>query len=235
MGGHRTGGAAGVDGHRRRRASRLDRADTSAQGPALGRGTQHQRHHRARGGRPQAARDAGRRRHLGQAQGERLDGHGRARQRFRARCRGGREARLQAGRLLRHLRAPALRARGRQGRCGQRAPLARRHGQAYRGGVLHPARRRPRDQPGRQAAVRGARAVRPQRHRPRPPGQARPGRGPRGGDSPHDPGPLAPHQEQPRAHRRAGRRQDRHRGGPRPASRATCRPPSATRTSSSST
>ena len=39
-----------------------------------------------------------------------------------------------------------------------------------------------------------------------------------------DPGALAPHQEQPGADRRAGRRQDRHRGGPGPAhrARATC-------------
>ncbi len=60
-------------------------------------------------------------------------------------------------------------------------------------------------------------------HRPRragPPGQSRPRDRPRPGDSPRDPGALAPHQEQPRADRRAGRRQDGDRRGARAADRA---------------
>jgi PAS domain S-box-containing protein len=44
--------------------------------------------------------------------------------------------------------------------------------------------------------------------------EARSGHRPRRGDSPDHPGALAPHEEQPRAHRRAGRRQDRRRRGP---------------------
>ena len=50
-------------------------------------------------------------------------------------------------------------------------------------------------------------------------GQARPGDRARRGDPPRDSGALAAHQEQSRADRRAGRRQDRHRGGSRPADR----------------
>ena len=55
-------------------------------------------------------------------------------------------------------------------------------------------------------------------------GQARSGDRPRRGDPPRDPGALPPHQEQPRADRRARRRQDRDRRGPGPAhrGRATC-------------
>ena len=45
------------------------------------------------------------------------------------------------------------------------------------------------------------------------PGQARSGHRPRRGDPPRHPGPVAPHQEQPGADRRAGRRQDGHRRG----------------------
>ena len=59
------------------------------------------------------------------------------------------------------------------------------------------------------------------RRRGRP---ARPGDRPRRRDPPRHPGPLAPHEEQPRPDRRAGRRQDRDRRGPRAADRrpATC-------------
>ena len=54
--------------------------------------------------------------------------------------------------------------------------------------------------------------------------QARPGHRPRRRDPPRDPGALAPHEEQPGADRRARRRQDRDRRGPRAAHRrrATC-------------
>ncbi len=51
-------------------------------------------------------------------------------------------------------------------------------------------------------------------------GQARPGHRPGRGDSPHDPDPVAAHEEQPRAHRRARRGQDCHRGGPGATHRA---------------
>ena len=50
-------------------------------------------------------------------------------------------------------------------------------------------------------------------------GQARPGDRPRPGNPPRDPGALAAHEEQPRAHRRAGRRQDGDRRRARPAHR----------------
>ena len=49
--------------------------------------------------------------------------------------------------------------------------------------------------------------------------QARPGDRPGRGDPAGDADPVPPHQEQPGADRRAGRRQDRHRGGPGPAHR----------------
>ena len=50
-------------------------------------------------------------------------------------------------------------------------------------------------------------------------GQARSGHRPRRGDPPRHPGAVAPHEEQPGAHRRARRRQDRDRRGPRPPHR----------------
>ena len=53
----------------------------------------------------------------------------------------------------------------------------------------------------------------------RPRRQARPGHRPGEGDRAGHPDPVAPDQEQPGAHRRAGRGQDRHRRGPRPAHR----------------
>ncbi len=65
----------------------------------------------------------------------------------------------------------------------------------------------------------GARALRPRPHRARPQGQARSGHRPRRGDPPRHPGAVAPHQEQPGADRRAGRRQDRHRRRAGPADR----------------
>ena len=67
--------------------------------------------------------------------------------------------------------------------------------------------------------VPGPREVRPRPHRGGPRGQARPGHRPRRGDPPRHPGAVAPHQEQPGAHRRAGRRQDGHRRGPGPPHR----------------
>ena len=54
----------------------------------------------------------------------------------------------------------------------------------------------------------------------RGPGQARSGHRPRRGDPPRHPGAVAAHQEQPGAHRRARRRQDRDRRGAGAAHRA---------------
>ena len=81
------------------------------------------------------------------------------------------------------------------------------------------ARRPAGDDAGSRGHVPGAREVRPRPHRARRAGQARPGDRPRRGDPPHDPGALAPHEEQPRADRRAGRRQDGDRRGARAADR----------------
>ena len=55
-------------------------------------------------------------------------------------------------------------------------------------------------------------------------GEARSGDRARRGDPPHDPGALAPHEEQPRADRRARGRQDRDRRGARAADRRRRRP-----------
>ncbi len=75
-----------------------------------------------------------------------------------------------------------------------------------------------------RGAVPGARALRAQPHAGRARRQARPGHRPRRRDPPHDPGPLAPHEEQPGAHRRAGDGEDGDRRGARAAHRrrATC-------------
>ena len=71
-------------------------------------------------------------------------------------------------------------------------------------------------QPARDVAEPGShlRGARPLRPRPDGAGaqrQARSGHRPRRGSPPRHPGAVAPHQEQPGAHRRARRRQDRHR------------------------
>ena len=67
--------------------------------------------------------------------------------------------------------------------------------------------------------LRGARPLRPRSHRPGAQGQARSGDRPRRRSAPRHPGPLAPHEEQPGAHRRTRRRQDRHRRRARAADR----------------
>ena len=63
----------------------------------------------------------------------------------------------------------------------------------------------------RRRSVRRAEEIRARSHRGCAQGQARPGDRPRRGNPPHDPGALAPHQEQSGADRRAWRRQNRHR------------------------
>ena len=68
--------------------------------------------------------------------------------------------------------------------------------------------------------LEAARPVRPQPDQARRGGQARPGRRARDRDRADHADPLAAHQEQPGARRRARRRQDRRRRGPRPADHA---------------
>ena len=85
------------------------------------------------------------------------------------------------------------------------------------------------DRPQPRGQVPGARAVRPRPHRGRRAGQARPGDRPRRGDPAGHPGPVAPHQEQPGADRRARHRQDRDRRGPGPADRGRRHPRGAGR------
>ena len=63
-------------------------------------------------------------------------------------------------------------------------------------------------------------------------GQNRSGHRTRRGNPARDPGALAPHQEQPGADRRAGRRQDRDRRGPRAANRAAATCPKGSRIAS---
>ena len=68
-----------------------------------------------------------------------------------------------------------------------------------------------------QEVLEAARPVRPQPHQARRRGQARSGRRSRERDRADHADPLAPHQEQPGADRRAGSRQDRRGRGPGPA------------------
>ncbi len=105
------------------------------------------------------------------------------------------------------------------------APGAAREGrgagrpQGARGPDRPPARGRQGDHRGPRGHRRGAGQVRHRPHRGRPRGPARPGDRPRRRDPPGRAGAVATHQEQPRAHRRARRRQDRRRRGARPADR----------------
>ena len=127
-----------------------------------------------------------------------------------------REDRQEGRRLLRHRRAAAAGAGHGEGRQDREDPRRRRRHAAD-------AQRRDRGDPqgphrrfrlGREP-VRRAEEIRPRPHRRSPRGQARPGHRPRRGNPPHHPGALPPHQEQPGADRRARRRQDRDRRGPR--------------------
>ena len=95
-----------------------------------------------------------------------------------------------------------------------------RAARADQGGPRRPARH----EPGPRGHLPGALEVRPRPDRGGRAGQARPGRRPRRGDPPRHPGALAPDEEQPRADRRAGRRQDRDRRGARAADRRRRRP-----------
>ncbi len=118
-------------------------------------------------------------------------------------------------------RLGALPAGGRPGQGRDRAPpqAAWRHRGRDRHGHQGRARRAGRREPGGRRQPRGAQEVHARPHGARAPGQARPRHRARRRDPAHDPDPAAPHQEQPGAHRRARRGQDRHRRGPRAAHR----------------
>ena len=81
------------------------------------------------------------------------------------------------------------------------------------GRAAHGAGEPPRHHARPRADLPGPGQVRARPHRGRPRGQARPGHRARRGDPPGDPGAVPAHQEQPRADRRARRRQDGHRRG----------------------
>ncbi len=127
--------------------------------------------------------------------------------------------RADAGRRLPLHRAPA--PRHERDRRWRRRPPPRRRGQPRGRARRAPggARQPPRHQREPRGAVPGAREVRARPHRGRPQGQARPRHRARRGDPARHPGAVAPHQEQPGAHRRARRGQDRHRRGSGPAHR----------------
>ena len=129
-------------------------------------------------------------------------------------ARGGRPpARGPRRRLPLHRARPArdVRRRGRRRRPpAQQWRRARRAARRAQGGARQP----PRDEREPRGPVPGARALRPRPHRGGAQGQARPGHRTRRGDPARHPGALAPHEEQPRPHRRARRRQDRDRRGP---------------------
>ena len=138
------------------------------------------------------------------------------------RVRGARSGRRAAQRPRRRLplhRAPAPRHDRRRRRRGRSPPRARRHARRGLVGVEGSARQPPRHEREPRRAVPGARALRPRPHRGRAQGQARSGDRTRRRDPSRHPGALAPHQEQPGAHRRARRGQDRHRRGARAAHR----------------
>ena len=78
-------------------------------------------------------------------------------------------------------------------------------------------RRRERRRPQEPQQDAGPRQLRPRSHRARPPEEARPGDRPRERNRTGDPNPQPPHEEQPGAARRSGRRQDGHRRRLRPA------------------
>ena len=156
------------------------------------------------------------------------DGHRRRRaeprrlgQRARRRCCAPPTRRRAAlKRRVRLHRAPAARARRGQGagrrRAARRRRRPRRAAAAPSQEVRGPHRvtdQNPEDK--YQALEKYGRDLTERRRA----GQARPGHRPRRRDPPRHPGALPPHQEQPGADRRARRRQDRDRRGPRPAHR----------------
>ena len=176
------------------------------------------RHHRRGGARPGGAhRGPGRRGH------DRSDPvHAAREEGARARAARGALARPQ---LHRHRAHPA-RARARERGCRRPDParLRRRRGEDPQRDHPHALRPRPAPAGRRRRASRregqeleAARPVRAQPDQARHRGQARPGRRPPDGDRARDADPVAAPEEQPGADRRAGRRQDRRRRGPRRA------------------
>ena len=104
------------------------------------------------------------------------------------------------------------------------APGARHHPRQDLPGAHQRPRIAARHDPEPRRHVPGARALRPRSHGAGAQRQARPGDRPRRGDPARHSGAVAPHQEQPGAHRRARRRQDGHRRGPRRPHRPRRRP-----------
>ncbi len=175
------------------------------------------RHHRRRGpGAGRADRRPGRRGH------DRPDPVHPAREEgARAGAARGALPRPQLHRHGAHPARPRARERGRRGSDPARLRRRRREDPQRD----HPHALRPRPPPaGRRWRSRreveeleAPRPVRPQPDQAGGRGQARPGGRAPDRDRARDADPLAPHQEQPRAHRRARRRQDRRRRGPRRA------------------
>ena len=129
---------------------------------------------------------------------------------------------LARSQLHRHRAHPArARSRERRGRGTDPARLRRRRREDPQRD--HPHALRPRPAAGRHVGcderegqeLEAPRPVRPQPDQAGLRGQARPGRRPADGDRARDADPVAPDEEQPGADRRAGRRQDRRRRGPR--------------------
>ncbi len=130
----------------------------------------------------------------------------------------GRSAQAQ-GRV--HLdRAPAARHDRRRRLDGPGVQGIRRHARAAPHGSSGSPRQPAGDLAESRGDLPGPGALRPRPHPTGRAGQARPGHRPRRRDPPRHPGPVAAHQEQPGADRRAGRGQDRHRRGAGPAHRA---------------
>ena len=133
--------------------------------------------------------------------------------RLRSRARQGRERDRAASRTSSS--APSIccsrSSRSRSAPPPPTADEARRHlrPRARNAGAVRGSAARDRSEP--RGQVPGARALRPRPDRARAPQSARSGDRPRRGDPPRHPGAVAPHQEQPGAHRRARRRQDRRR------------------------
>ena len=95
----------------------------------------------------------------------------------------------------------------------------RRHRRLAAGRVRRRTRHGARHECRRRGHLPVAREVRRRPHRRRARGQARPGHRPRQRDPPRRPGAVPAYEEQPGADRRARRRQDRRRRGPRAAHR----------------
>ena len=110
------------------------------------------------------------------------------------------------------------------GGVGDLLRAARRHPRSGARRAEDRARQPPGDEREPRGPVPGARALRPRPHRGGAAREARPGHRARRGDPARHPGAVPPHEEQPGAHRRARRRQDRDRRGAGAAHRRGRRP-----------